>query len=115
MKAIVISCRNITEDADSFSPASSDLSRQVTDLKERVSDCLGDLMSAAKSHATYKTSSVDLLEDPAHELTNVVFSLVDLLNSLQTSSQAPSDAMSIDDLKVSLLLTLSGLSRKPNR
>jgi phosphate uptake regulator len=109
MKAIVISCRNITEDAEAIDPP-MDLENSVLDAKDKVSDCLGDMMSAAKNHATYKTFNVELLEDPASDLTNSVFALVDLLNSLPVgggggggnneNQYVDDDAMSVDELKV---------------
>lgn len=69
MKAIVISCRNITEDAESVDPP-REYENEILDAKDKVSDSLGDMMTAAKNHATYKTSNVELLEDPASDLTN---------------------------------------------
>jgi hypothetical protein len=114
MKAIVISCRNITEDADSIDPP-REFENSVLDAKDKVSDCLGDMMTAAKNHATYKTFDVELLEDPASDLTNSVFALIDMLNSLPVSGGSgedrggnsdlyANDAMSVDELKVCLSL-----------
>jgi hypothetical protein len=84
MKAIVIACKNITEDTEAFENSSKDLQiddrERLEDVKNRLSSALTNLMSAAKNHATsFETSPVSVLESAATNLTGTIVELVKLL------------------------------------
>jgi hypothetical protein len=80
MKAIVISCKTITEDIEKFENASnirSDEREHLDNLKNYLSESLTTLMTSAKSYATSQGKSpVPELEDSLLSLTDSVVDLI---------------------------------------
>ncbi|KAJ3219198.1 component of the polarisome [Dinochytrium kinnereticum] len=81
MKAIVIACKNITEDTEAYEVNSNSLSEDDKDnleaVKGRLSGALTGLMHAAKNHATnFGSSPVSALEGAASNLTATIVELV---------------------------------------
>jgi hypothetical protein len=90
MKAVVIACKNITQDADTFendSPAFDRLSEEdidyLEDLKGRMSEQLTSLMTSCKSFAGGNSSTVTTLEDLAVKLTSTISDLLRHLKSIE--------------------------------
>lgn len=84
MKAIVIACKNITEDTENFENTSTNLTDserdQLADIKNRLAGALNGLMNAAKVHATSMGSSdVAVLDAAATQLTATIVELVKTL------------------------------------
>ncbi|KAI8822407.1 uncharacterized protein EV422DRAFT_523906 [Fimicolochytrium jonesii] len=120
MKSIVIACKNITEDAETFENSSSALGPadrdQLAETKNRLAGALNNLMNAAKIHATNPGSSnVGHLDNSATQLTATIVELVKQLrlkssdNYYQDDDQdrrisrdGRSDAFEIDELKIYL-------------
>ncbi|KAI9345317.1 hypothetical protein BDR26DRAFT_856730 [Obelidium mucronatum] len=80
MKAIVISCKNITEDAELYE-SNNNLSQDTRDslevIKNNLSQSLTELMGVAKSHATnYGSVAPEVLEGAVQSLTATVAELV---------------------------------------
>ncbi|ORY37675.1 hypothetical protein BCR33DRAFT_721394 [Rhizoclosmatium globosum] len=108
MKAIVISCKNITEDAELYesnNPLADNMRDALEDTKNNLSVRLGELMAAAKGHATnYGSVPAGVLEGAVDGLTAVVGDLVRLLKDAVTSTSAVGNvaaggAYDIDQLK----------------
>ncbi|KAJ3098420.1 component of the polarisome [Phlyctochytrium planicorne] len=81
MKAIVIACKNITEDTESYEISNNTLSEDEKEnleaVKGRLSGALTGLMHAAKNHAAnFGSSPVSLLEGAASNLTATIVELV---------------------------------------
>jgi len=80
MKAIVISCKTITEDIENFENTTNirtDERDQLDNLKNYLSEVLTNLMSSAKSYATSQGKSpVPELEDSLLSLTDSVVDLI---------------------------------------
>ncbi|KAI8848661.1 hypothetical protein BC829DRAFT_443611 [Chytridium lagenaria] len=73
MKAIVIACKTITEDTETY----EDEKDNLESVKGRLSGALTGLMHAAKNHATnFGSSPVSLLESAASNLTATIVELV---------------------------------------
>ncbi|KAJ3290305.1 component of the polarisome [Borealophlyctis nickersoniae] len=84
MKAIVIACKNITEDTENYENSSDTLTPderdQLADTKNQLSGALTNLMTAAKHHATnYGSSNVADLDGAATQLTATIVELVKML------------------------------------
>jgi len=112
MKAIVISCKTITEDIGDFESTSdirTDQREQLDTLKNYLSESLTALMTSAKSYATSQgKSSEPKLEDSLLSLTDSVIDLVkyaSFLNNDDSSSRkdymyrGSSNAKTVPELK----------------
>ncbi|KAI9341555.1 hypothetical protein DFJ73DRAFT_843655 [Zopfochytrium polystomum] len=114
MKAIVIACKNITEDTEAFESSTNSLrmedKEQLDEVKNRLSSALQNLMTVAKSHATnFNSSPVALLENATSTLTSTIVELVRLLKyrqneqySSQPGQWGEVEDYEIDELKVYL-------------
>ncbi|KAJ3413524.1 component of the polarisome [Chytridiales sp. JEL 0842] len=96
MKAIVIACKNITEDTEAYESASKSLQdedkERLEDVKNKLSSSLTNLMAAAKNHATsYGSSPVSLLEGAATNLTATIVELVKLLKIKENNAYNDGD------------------------
>jgi len=110
MKAIVISCKTITEDIENFENGSNvrpDDRDQLDNLKNYLSEALTTLMSSAKSYATSQGKTpVPDLED---SLLNLTDSIVDLIRyskdirdgdmGRKDSYRGPAGAKTVSELK----------------
>ncbi|KAJ3102582.1 component of the polarisome [Phlyctochytrium bullatum] len=81
MKAIVIACKNITEDTENYEINSNNLTDEdkenLETVKGRLSGALTGLMHAAKNHATnFGSSPISALEGAASNLTATIVDLV---------------------------------------
>ena len=95
MKAIVISCRNITQDSENFN-STNEKEDELARLKDEMSDKLGVLMNAAKSFATSSgRPNPDPVLKAKDSLAIIVFDLLDLVNGSGNSKK-----ISLDELKV---------------
>lgn len=98
MKAIVIACKNITEDTEAFENTTNTLRNedkdQLEDVKNQLSGALQNLMNCAKNHATNFNSSppVSLLENAAGSLSGTIEELVRLLKLSQSGSSNSNNA-----------------------
>eukprot|EP00833_Pecoramyces_ruminatium_P009935 jgi/Orpsp1_1/1183967/evm.model.c7180000087424.1 len=92
MKAIVISCKTITEDIGDFENTSnirSDQREQLDTLKNYLSESLTTLMTSAKSYATSQGKSpVPELEDSLLSLTDSVIDLIKYARDLNNGSSS---------------------------
>ncbi|KAJ3195899.1 component of the polarisome [Irineochytrium annulatum] len=84
MKAIVIACKNITEDTEVYETSSNSLTLaekdRLEEVKGKLSGALTGLMQSAKNHATnVGSSSVALMEGSASNLTATIVELVKFL------------------------------------
>lgn len=84
MKSIVIACKTITEETESYENNSDNLPYEVRDainqIKNRLSASLANLMEAAKKHATsFGSIPIDNLVDAAAGLSETIIELLMLL------------------------------------
>ncbi|CAG8739275.1 3033_t:CDS:2, partial [Ambispora leptoticha] len=85
MKSIVIACKSITEDVESYeqrklASLKPEDKEKLYSLKTKLSATLTNLMTAAKNHATgYGISPVSLLDAAASHLTETIVKLVKLI------------------------------------
>ncbi|RKO85421.1 hypothetical protein BDK51DRAFT_48026, partial [Blyttiomyces helicus] len=96
MKAIVIACKNITEDTESFENSSSSLTSaerdDLADMKNKLSVALTSLMTAAKNHATgFAKAEVALVDTAATNLTATIVGLLKLVRSKEGQSPDEGD------------------------
>lgn len=108
MKAVVIACKNLVENVETIE------NEQQFSFKDHLDQCKMDLstgltrlMNLAKEHATKNnpTRTHPPLEESAHELTDIVQKLLDVVNNLELSSNVTApmdgdDAYHISELKV---------------
>jgi len=110
MKAIVISCKTITEDIENFENGSNvrpDDRDQLDNLKNYLSEALTTLMSSAKSYATSQGKTpVPDLEDSLLNLTDSIVDLVRYSKDIRDGDigrkdnyRGPSGAKTVSELK----------------
>ncbi|KAJ3115385.1 component of the polarisome [Nowakowskiella sp. JEL0407] len=106
-KSIVIACKNITEDTERYETTVTNdhtLLQQLTQIKEKLSNALTVLMTAAKSHATSLGvgETVQNVDSAATGLTSVVVELVKVLGikpEVDTTTQQQMLARSVSQQK----------------
>jgi hypothetical protein len=105
MKAVVISCKAITEEIEHFEDENNVMRNDdlLNDLKSQLSNALTGLMGSAKRHATGNgRTSTSELENSSRNLTDIVYDLVDTCNALTgRNSRDGQINLNVDDLKVS--------------
>ncbi|CAG8514689.1 11895_t:CDS:10, partial [Racocetra fulgida] len=93
MKSIVIACKGITEEVDTYeqrkgSSLKAEDKEKLNTIKTKFSSTLTNLMSAAKNHATgYGISPVSLLDAAASHLTASVVDMVKHVKLRRTRGQ----------------------------
>ncbi|TPX71731.1 hypothetical protein SpCBS45565_g00893 [Spizellomyces sp. 'palustris'] len=107
MKAIVIACKNITEDTETFESTSSSLTDserdQLADTKNQLAGALNNLMNAAKVHATsLGSANVGVLDGAATQLTSTIVELVKCLRLKRGEERGRPESFEIDELKIFL-------------
>ncbi|KAJ3094223.1 component of the polarisome [Phlyctochytrium planicorne] len=114
MKAIVIACKNITEDTEAHENSSASITTQekdeLEDVKNKLSQSLTALMTSAKTHATnFGSIPISYLEESSSNLTETINELVTSLQKSNRSGHENGDnvpqeteSYDIDDLKIFL-------------
>jgi hypothetical protein len=112
MKSVVISCKNITEEAEKYENANrasipEHISELIAQKKAKLSSTLQSLMMTTKSHATNPVATnVATMEGQVGILTDTIYEMVDLLSQRPQSGYPPSgrtassDTFEIEELKV---------------
>ncbi|KAJ3378195.1 component of the polarisome [Entophlyctis sp. JEL0112] len=110
MKAVVISCKNITEDAELYEsshPIPQNVRDALESTKNQLSMRLTELMAAAKSHATNQNSQTPaVFEAAVKALTATVNGLVAELND---TAVLFSDGTSVGNGATAMGLDINGL------
>ncbi|KAJ1569813.1 component of the polarisome [Nowakowskiella sp. JEL0078] len=121
-KSIVIACKNITEDTETYESSATFAQLSAADreilsqIKDKLSNSLSSLMTAAKAHATsYGNSPVSAVDQAATNLTAIIVDVLKILkikgdsNSTASTSTLPSDpptqqiqGLEVDQLKLYL-------------
>jgi len=90
MKAIVITCKNITEESDEYERINEktftiEEQDKLIEIKENLSIALTHLMNVTKNHATnYPDVSPSFIESATSDLSVTIVSLVRTLKEHQT-------------------------------
>ncbi|KAJ3379493.1 component of the polarisome [Lobulomyces angularis] len=93
MKPVIVCCKNITVAVEDHFQNFED--HHINDLLDRVGDCLGNLMIAAKNHATsFGNSPSSLVLEPAEILANLIQELYSECN------QNPKHITSNEQMKI---------------
>jgi hypothetical protein len=108
MKSIVLTCKNITEDAEQFESTAEHLKDEdldkLADIKGKLSGALTALMGVAKNHATSQGNiPAGSLESSATALTATLVELVECVKYLQhPTSNGDAQVYDIEQLKAFL-------------
>ncbi len=118
MKSIVISCKNITEEAEKYEKSNSQsIPSHITDLlaqkKNKLSSILQNLMNTAKAHASNpgNPSTAATMEGHVSSLTDTIYEIVDILShahqppASMPRSTSSTEIFEVEELKVRFLFT----------